>query len=75
MEKRVQVNSLVIATLDDNGGTLSASQIYSELNSNHANVLREERVHSFRGFVKILNSFPNIETNTSKKFYTYSLKK
>lgn len=59
MIARPKLNSLVVSALKSDG-SLRAVTMFHDLRVSHSDVLREERVLSFRGFVKIINSFPDV---------------
>ena len=59
MIKRKETNKLVVLTLTGNG-SLSARAIYTQLEANEPELMRREHVKTFKGFVKVLNSFPEV---------------
>ena len=69
-----RLSMLVVATLDS-GGTLKAVQLYGQLQSEHPDVLRREKVRGFRSFVKILNQLPDIAQESGSGVKQYVLRK
>jgi len=61
-------------TLTQSECSINASQLYNEIREKDPLVLRIERVRGFRSFVKILNSFDEIQPMGSG-VKTYSIKK
>lgn len=70
MIERKELNKLVIMTLSDNS-FLKANQIYESIRMVSPKVFRHERVDGFRGFVKVLNSFNNVESFGSPSKHQY----
>jgi hypothetical protein len=73
MLKREKLNKLVVMTLESED--MKAIKLFNTISNENPQVLREERVSSFRGFCKICNSFPEVEHTRTWKPYIYTLKK
>jgi len=70
MLERKELNDLVIMTLQTTQVSLKASQIYEQIKQEDPSIMRGQSVKSFRSFVKILNSFPNVQpTGSGTKTY------
>jgi len=61
MEQRKKLHKLVIMELKGTEINLRASTLYQQIRETNPSILREEGVGSFRSFVKVINSFHNIE--------------
>lgn len=72
MIKREGLNRLVVATLQVTD-SLPAAVIFKEIASQDPKLFRIERVRSFKSFVKILNSFPEVQPQ-GRGVKTYCLK-
>lgn len=74
MLERKKLNKLVVMTLSSSNNNQKASEIYETIKETQPEILREETVRSFKSFVKIINSFQEIEA-TGTCIKQYSLKK
>ena len=61
MLERKKLNKLVILTLSRSEIPPKASQSYEQIKEAKPLLLRQESVRGFRSFIKILNSFEQIE--------------
>lgn len=75
MIKREKTNSLVVMSLSKSHTPLRAQQIYDKLRNGNVGLLKEERVLSFKGFVKVLNTFPEVQQVPKTGIKMYCLRK
>jgi len=61
MERRENLNKLVILTLQKTDIELRARQLYECIKYDQPDIFREEKVRGFRSFVKIINSFKDVK--------------
>jgi len=77
MLERKKLNKLVIMTLSHNKIAPLASELFTQIRAKDVtlrrSILREEQVASFRSFVKVLNSFDEVQAS-GVRFKRYSLK-
>jgi transposase-like protein len=73
MLERKKLNKLVVFTIKHSDNNPIASQIYDAIKERKPEILRLETVRSFRSFVKIINSFDQIE-GIGSRVKKYSLK-
>ena len=74
MQKRKELNTLVVMTLSDRG-VMKASQMYDILRVENQKILDREGVGGLRSFVKIINQFPDICQKNSTGIREYVVKK
>jgi len=60
MRQREELNKLVIMTLDSIIDKPKAIDLYNMIKVVNPHILKQERVPTFRSFVKVINSFPGI---------------
>ena len=71
MIQRTQLNKLVVATLEVSPQPQCAHEIFYAIARSDPKLLRVEKVRSFRGFVKILNTFRDVRAQgTGLKQYS-----
>jgi predicted RND superfamily exporter protein len=70
MEKREKLQELIIVFLKqkDIEGNPTAREIYEKIRHKNPTIFRVERVRNFRSFVKIINSFDEIESQGKKGY-------
>jgi hypothetical protein len=64
MDKRENLKKLVLITIPLKNDAPSAREIYDDIKYNP--IINKEHVRGFRSFVRIINSFPEIETKGYK---------
>lgn len=74
MKERRELNRLVVRTLRSERNDVKANYLYDRLRFSHPHVLRKEKVTTFRGFVKVLNSFSNVQQVPRTGVKTYTLR-
>jgi len=61
MQERKNLNKLLVSTLSVSTTPPRASELYYQIREENPSIFREESVKGFRSFVKIINSFTEIE--------------
>jgi len=72
LHKREKLNKLIILELSQS--TLKANALYNHIRNKDPTILREEHVKSFRSFVKVINSFGEVEA-LGNRVKVYALRK
>lgn len=65
MLERKELKELVVMTLENSEIHPKASALYQHIKEINPGIMREERVKSFRSFVKVINSFEEIKIQGS----------
>ena len=66
MLERKITHKLVVLNLENSRDSMIALQIYDDIKLSHKSILRLEEVKTFKAFVKVINSFPDIERIDSR---------
>ena len=61
MIERKELKKLVVIMISTSSNQPTARELYEQIRKENPPILRTERVKSFRGFVKIINSFENVK--------------
>ena len=72
MNKRENLEKMVIATLDSHG-TLSAAQIYNSIAKTNPKALTEEKVRNINSLSKVMRAFSDV--SKTEQHGVYALKK
>lgn len=71
MIEHTQTNKLVVMTLEGSGCALKATQLYSEIKEEAPHIMRQEKIHSFKSFTRVLVTFKDVKPIDSRpKMYT-----
>ena len=75
MQDRKKLNKLVVSFIDIRNQEFSAKQIYHELKEENPQAFRENKVGSFKSFVRVMPTFKGIErVENSGECMTYKSK-
>lgn len=73
MRQREELNKLVVMTLDGAMGKPKAIDLYNMVKIANPHILKQEKVPTFRSFVKVINAFSNIRHDDVKPKRYFSI--
>jgi hypothetical protein len=61
MIQRKELNKLVVIFINSSKSYPTARELYQDIKEEHKQIIHQERVRGFKSFVKIINSFKEIQ--------------
>jgi hypothetical protein len=75
MNKRKNLNALVVATLGSSPVALKAMTIYDKIRMSNPKMMSREKVGGFLSFVKVLNQFGDVRQVNDSGIRRYAIRK